>query len=304
MEYQDAVKSCAHTEEVKSTKKAAIMTPIENLYGRVEARQTSLEWSQADGQVQRQVAAYSLRPRLGTKMFNGRLDTYVETPVSSAARTSNFEQKQSVWVSTFNALETDHISITPYHESMLPHQNSPFSTTVALNVDAFTSLKTTMGEFTVHAGIEPKFTTGTRETMTNRVNREPGKIYSTLAPKKDGTTEIKQQEPDTAIEYIGGVAFVPSFAPKFRLSTDVYFDRLFHPVYNATSDQNGERLEKAGYAYEDSTLTDVVLSYKADSLTTIQNRTLIFHDGLYAANYKGKSTPRIQNRLSLIYKLF
>lgn len=299
-----AATTVSFAEEVKSTKKAAILTPIENAYGRVEARQTSLEWGQADGKVQRQVATYSLRPRLGTKMFNNRLDTYVETPVSNETRTSNFSQKQSVWVSTFTALDTGNFTITPYHESYLAHQDKPFTTKLAVNFDASTSLKTAVGEFTVHGGLEPFINTGTRETMTSRINREPGKTYSTLAPKEDGTIEVKQQEPDSVIEYIGGVAYTPSFAPKFKLSTDVYFDRLYHPVYNAVSDENGERLEKGGYAYEDSTMTDVILSYQADSLTTIQNRTMIFHDGLYAANFKGKDTPRIQNRLSLIYKLF
>jgi hypothetical protein len=237
-------------------------------------------------------------------MFNNRLDTYVETPVSNSARSSNFEQKQSVWSSTFAALETKNFTITPYHESFLAYHGTPFTTKVALNMDAVTSLKTSAGEFTVHGGLEPVFNTGTRETMTGRINREPGKSYAALTTKEDGSAEIKQQEPDTTLEYIAGVAYVPSFAPKFKLSTDVYFDRVYHPVYNALSDENGERVEKAGYAYEDSTLTDVILTYQADSLTSIQNRTMISHTGFYAANTKGKETPRIQNRLSLIYKLF
>ncbi len=299
-----AVTTASFGGDVTSAKKAAIMTPIENLYGRVEMRQTSLEWSQADGAVQREVTAYSLRPRLGTKMFKNRLDTFLETPVASSARTSNFDQRQSIWVSTFNALETDHISITPYQESLLAFHDSPFTTKVAVNVDAFTTVKTSIGDVTIHGGLEPNFNTGTRQTLTNRVNREPGKNYASLTTKDDGTSEIKQQEPDTTLEYFGGIAYTPSFAPKFRLATDVYFDRLYHPVYNAVSNENGEYIEKAGYAYEDSTLTDIVLSYQADSLTTIQNRTMVFHDGLYAANYKGKNTPRIQNRLSIVYKLF
>jgi hypothetical protein len=293
----------AMAEDVKSTKKAAILTPLENMYGRVEARHTSLEWLDADKNSANQVTGYSLHPRLGTKMFNNRLDTYVETPLSSSARSSNFSQKQSVWVSTFNAFESEHFTVIPYHESKLAHENNPFSTIVALNLDAFTSLKSSIGEFTVHGGLEPRFNTGTRETMTSRVNRDPGKTYSLVTKKDDGSAEVKQQEPDSTLEYIAGVAYVP-FAPKFRLSTDTYFDRVYHPVYNAVSDEKGERLEKSGYALEDSTMTDVILSYQADSLTTIQNRTLVFHEGLYAANYKGKATPRIQNRLSLIYKLF
>lgn len=299
-----AAASVAMAEDVKSTKKAAILTPIENLYGRVETRQTSLEWLDSNGESVNQVIGYSLRPRLGTKLFNNRLDTYVETPITNSKNTSNFSQGQSVWVSTFTALDKPNFSITPYHESLLAFRDKPFSTKVAVNFDAFTTLKTGAGELTVHGGIEPFLNTGTRETMTNRVNREPGKSYSLVTTKEDGSAEIKQQEPDTTLEYIAGVAYVPSFAPKFRLSTDVYFDRLYHPVYNAVSDEKGERIEKSGYAYEDSTMTDVILSYQADSLTTIQNRTLIFHNGLYAANYKGKDTPRIQNRLSLIYKLF
>jgi hypothetical protein len=298
-----AATTTAMAAEVTSTKKAAVMTPIENLYGRVELRQTSLEWGE-NGDVQRGVTLYSLRPRLGTKLFNNRLDTFIEVPVASDARSSNFLQRQTYWLTTFNALETSNFSITPYNESFLAHEDKPFTTKLAVTLDAFTTIKTTAGDVRLHGGLEPFMETGTRATMTNRINREPGKTYSLVTTTEDGSAEAAQREPSTALEYMVGVSYVPSFAPKFSLSTDVYFDRIYRPVYDAVSDESGERLEKTGYAVEDTTFTDVILAYNADSLTTIQNRLMIYHDGLYAANTKGKATPRIQNRLSLIYKLF
>ncbi len=56
----------AQAAEVTVTKKAAIMTPIENMYGRVEVRQTSMRWMNADGKVDNDVTSYRLIPRLGT----------------------------------------------------------------------------------------------------------------------------------------------------------------------------------------------------------------------------------------------
>ena len=298
-----AAASAAMGEEVQATKKAAIMTPIENLYGRIEARQTSLEWSQSDGQVQRNVTAYSLRPRLGTKMFKNRLDTYVETPIAIQSRTSNFSQGQSLWVMQYAALESQNFYITPYTESMLANQSKPFTTKAALNFDANASVRIIGGEFSFHGGIEPQMAIGTRESKTSLVAREEGKIYS-LVSEKDGKFEATQKEPTSTLEYIGGIGFKPNFAPKFSLTADVYFDRTYNPTYKAVVDDNGERLEKTGYAISDATTTDVILNYAADRLTSVQSRTLIFNDGLYASAPKGQGSPRIQQRLSLIHKLF
>lgn len=294
--------SAAMGEEVQATKKAAILTPIENLYGRVELRQTSQEWSAEDRSVQRSVASYQLRPRVGTKMFNNRLDTFAEVAFTNSARTSNFKQGQGYWYAEFAALQGDTFNITPYQESFLPYEGKAFETKLAVTLDAKTAgLNLGVGELTLHGGLEPQMGIGTREKTTSNVNRNREKL--TLS-EGAAAPEVKQQEPDFTLEYIGGIAFKPSFAPKFNLTADVYFDRNYKPVYDEVVDAEGQRLEKAGYAHEDKTLTDVILDYKADSLTTIRSRTMINHDGLFASANKPQSEPRIQQRLSLIHKLF
>jgi hypothetical protein len=72
------------------------------------------------------------------------------------------------------------------------------------------------------------------------------------------------------------------------------------------ADETGEHVEKTGYSIGERTLTDVVVTYKADSLTSIQSLTRLRHDGFYAANksHDPARMPQIEQRLSLIHKLF
>jgi hypothetical protein len=295
----------AHAEDVSATKKAAIMTPIENLYGRVEARQTAMQWESASGQKQRGVTSYKLVPRLGTRAFKDRLDIFVETPVANSARTSNYEQKASNYQATFAAYSGDILSVTPYAQGYLPHNGSDFTSDIALNTDAAKSFDTAIGKFTIHGGLEPQVSTGTEPTQGEASIRN----YGAMALKGDGSQEkksIAQSEPTTTLESIAGFSFTPSFAPKLSLATDAYFDRTFTPEYEMRADETGEHVEKTGYSIGERTLTDVVVTYKADSLTSIQSLTRLRHDGFYAANksHDPARMPQIEQRLSLIHKLF
>jgi hypothetical protein len=297
--------AAANGEEVSATKKAAIMTPIENLYGRIEARQTSMQWESATEGKKRGVTSYKLVPRIGTKAFNNRLDVYVETPIANEARTSNYKQSVSNYQTTFAAYAGNVFSVTPYAQGYLPHNGSDFSSDLAVNTDAAKTFDLTIGKLSIHGGLEPQVSTGTEPTQGEAIVRKNG----ALSLKDDGSPEkqsIAQREPTTTLEYIAGFSFTPSFAPKLSLATDAYFDRSYIPTYELRSDETGEHVEKTGYAINDKTLTDVVLTYKADALTSIQSLTRLRHDGFYAANkpHESPRMPQIEQRLSLIHNLF
>jgi alkyl hydroperoxide reductase subunit F len=70
------------------------------------------------------------------------------------------------------------------------------------------------------------------------------------------------------------------------------------------TDWLGDQVEKTGYAISDVTTTDFVVAYKADDLTTIQSLTRVRHDGFYAESKPYGALPQIEQRLSLIQKLF
>jgi hypothetical protein len=295
----------ARAEDVRTTKKAAIMTPIENLYGRIEARQTSMQWESEKAGKQRGVTSYKLVPRIGTKAFNNRLDIYVETPITNEARTSNYKQSISNYQTTLAAYTGNVFSITPYAQGYLPYNGSDFTSDIAINTDAAKTFELSFGKLSIHGGLEPQVSTGTEPTQGEAIVRKNG----ALSLKDDGSPEkqnITQREPTTTLEYIAGFAFTPTFAPKLSLGTDAYFDRSYIPTYELRSDETGDHMEKTGYKINDRTLTDVVLTYKADSLTSIQSLTRLRHDGFYAANKPSQSPrmPQIEQRLSLIHNLF
>jgi hypothetical protein len=292
-----AVAGSAMGEGVTATKKSPVMTPIENLYGRLEVRQTSKSDVDRTNKRQNRVSAYTLVPRIGTKAYSNRLDAYVEPRLVSSAQSSTFEQGKSFYQATFAALEGDHFTITPYVNGYLPYKNERLSSTLNLNFDAASSVDTGFGLLTFHAAIEPELATGTKVTKVDANVTSNGALSldDTGAPK---TKSVAPQEPTSTLEYVAGFAFVPSMAPKFSIGADTYVDREFAPVYEVREDAAGSHQEKTGYSISDKTTTDIVVVYKADSLTSIQSLTRVRQDGVLA------KVPAIEQRLSLIQKLF
>lgn len=292
--------------EVTATKKAAIMTPIENMYGRVEMRQTSMRWKNADGKIDNDVTSYRLIPRLGTTAFNDRLDVYVEVPVTSKTRSSMYSQSPTVYQATFAALSGDVFSITPYVQGYLPYNDSDFSSDAAVNFTAATTYDSVLGAFDLRAGVEPHVSSGTEPTKSDVGIRRNG----ALALGQDGSPEKKtvdHQEPTTMMEYLLGFTFTPHAAKKLSLSVDTFIDREYAPVYEIRESDGVQSLEKTGYKVGDATTTDVVLNYAADSLTSVQSLTRLRNDGWYAAGVRsadGSRMPQIEQRISLIHKLF
>jgi hypothetical protein len=296
----------AQAAEVTATKKAAIMTPIENMYGRVEVRQTSMRWKNADGKVDNDVTSYRLIPRLGTTAFNDRLDVYVEVPVTSESRTSMYTQSPTVYQATFAALSLEKFSITPYVQGYLPHNGSDFVSDAAVNFTAATTYDSVLGSVDLRAGVEPHVSSGTEPTKSDVRIRRNGAL--TLG--QDGNPEtrsVDHQEPTTMMEYLLGFTFTPHVAKKLSLSVDTFIDREYAPVYEIRDTDGVQTVEKTGYSIGDATTTDFVLNYAADSLTSVQSLTRVRNDGWYAAGVRssdGSRMPQIEQRISLVQKLF
>jgi hypothetical protein len=300
-----SVPATVMAEDVSATKKAAILTPIENLYGRVEARQTSMQWENSQKKIERGVASYRLVPRLGTKAFKDRLDVFVETPITNKARTSSYEQSRSFYQATFAAYSNGPFSVTPYSQGYLPFKGAGVESVIALNTDVSGSFEIIGGKLTLHGGIEPQINTGSKPATSEAAVVKNGAL--SLDENGNAQTQtIENREPGTTLEYIAGFSFTPSFAPKLSLTTDAYFDRVSTPTYELRSDETGDHVEKTGYDVNHKTLTDVVVAYKADKETTIQSLTRIRHVGFYedAQNYSASRVPQIEQRISLIQKLF
>ena len=301
-----ALARAANGEEVNATKKAAIMTPIENLYGRVEARQTSMRWKNESGDLQSGVTSYRLIPRLGTTAYNGRFDVYVETPISNEARTSAYSQSTSAYQATFAALQGDMFTIMPFVQGYLPHNGSDFSSDAAVNFDLGKTLELNIGKITFHGSFEPHMASGTEPSRSEAPMLTNGSyaLGDNGSPK---TKTVDHQEPTTALDYIVGFAYTPAAAPKLSLCVDAFFDRMYTPTYKVNGDGESERMEKTGYSITDSTTTDIVVTYAADKLTSIQSLTRLRHGGLYtngiAYGSEGR-VPQVEQRLSLVQKLF
>lgn len=292
--------------EVTATKKAAIMTPIENMYGRVELRQTSMRWKNDNNSVESGVTSYRLVPRLGTKAFDDRLDVYVEVPITNEARTSSYTQSPSVYQATFAAVSGDVFSVTPYVQGYLPYNGSDFQSDAAVNVSVGTSYESVLGTLELRAGLEPHVSSGTEPTRSDVRIRRNGSLSLNVDGSPE-SREIENREPTTMMEYLLGFTLTPKATPKLSLSVDTFIDREFAPVYEVRDLEGRESVEKTGYKIGDATTTDVVLNYEADKLTSIQSLTRFRNDGWYAAGVKsseGGRVPQVEQRISLVHKLF
>jgi|694.fasta_scaffold140682_2 hypothetical protein len=293
-------------EVTATNKKAAIMTPIENMYGRIELRQTSMRWKNTDGKIDNGVSSYRLVPRLGTKAFNDRLDVYVEVPITNEARTSMYSQSPSTYQATFAALSGEVFSVTPYVQGYLPHNGSDFTSDAAVNLTAAKSVDLALGTLDLRLGFEPHVASGTQPTRSDVGIRRNGSLSLDQAGKPE-TKTIDNREPTTMVEYLVGFTLTPKATPKLSLSVDTFIDREFAPVYEVRDTNGSESVEKTGYKIGDATTTDFVLNYAADKLTSVQSLTRVRNDGWYAAGVSssdGARMPQVEQRISLIHKLF
>ena len=276
------------------------------MYGRVELRQTSMRWKNSEGQIENGVSSYRLVPRLGTTAFNDRLDVYVEVPITNEARTSMYSQSASTYQATFAALSGDVFSVTPYVQGYLPHNGSDFTSDAAVNLTAAKSVDLALGTLDLRLGFEPHVASGTQPTRSDVGIRRNG----SLSLDQEGNPETKtidNREPTTMVEYLVGFTLTPKATPKLSLSVDAFIDREFAPVYEVKDTNGSESVKKTGYKIGDATTTDFVLTYAADKLTSVQSLTRVRNDGWYAsgvASSDGSRMPQVEQRLSLIHKLF
>ena len=293
-----AAASSAMGEQVTASKRSPIMTPIENVYGTIEVRQTSKSEKAADGTRSNRVSSYRLVPRLGTKAFNDRLNLYANFPVQNVVKTSNVVKVRSDYAAIFAAVAADNYSITPYVNGLLPNNDDRFDAMLAVTFDLAASVETGIGALGFHGAIEPEMATGTQSKAVDAQRMSNGQL-SLAEDGSANTKKVSAQEPTPTMEYVAGVSFTPSSAPKFSLTADVYVDREYAAAYVVREDDTGaSRQEKTGYNITNKSLTDIILAYKADKLTTIQSLSRIRQDGVIA------TAPRIEQRLSLIHKMF
>jgi hypothetical protein len=293
-----AAASSAMGGEVTATKRSPIMTPIENAYGTIEVRQISKSDKAADGTRSNRVSSYRLVPRLGTTVFNDRLNLYAQFPVENVVKTSTITKTKSDYAAIFSAVQAEHYSITPFVKGLLPSDQNRFDAVLAVTFDLASSVDTGIGALSFHGALEPEMATGTKSKDDVDAKVISNGQYSLAEDGAPATQKVTPQEPTPTMEYAAGASFTPSIAPKLSLTVDLYVDREFAAAYVVREDDEGSRQEKTGYKITNTSLTDIVLAYKADSLTTIQSLSRIRQDGVMA------TAPRIEQRLSLIHKMF
>ena len=303
-----ASSAAAYGEEVKTSKTAAINTAINNLYGSVDLRQASYQAASDDKEDSRTL--FSVRPTLGTKLFDGKVDTYFTAPFFHRNKTANLDQPYLLHETDVTLLDNEYTTIRPYFDAVFPKGGEVSSSNFHAYLELHTIQKgTAVGDLTPFVALEPMvaYHDKAQTAKASVDSSNAGKNSTALTTNSDGTTTIGKQEPESALEYTVGVNYVPATIKKLTVTGAAILTREYDPQYKMVQSVEGDnQVEKTGYTIRDTTKNQLVLSYKASDTTTISNDFRYRLNGFYAstANTDVVGYQRIENRLVLTYKLF
>ena len=307
-----ATSVAAYGEEVKTSKVAALNTAIDNLYGSVSIRQASYEAPTEKRDEKRTLL--SVRPRLGTKLFDGKVDAFFEAPLWHASNTAHFEQRYILPEVDVTLLDDDYATIMPYFDAVMPKGGEILSSNIHAYLELHAKINgTPAGDLTPFVAVEPamnfhdKAQTTTVDESSSSKNSGGLALTDTTDNSGNRTRTTNQQEPGTQVQYSAGVNYVPSVVKKLTVTAQALFTREYNPRYAIVEQSNGEtKEEKTGYDTTDTTMNNLILSYKADDKVTVSNDFRYRLNGFYAetAHADIGGYQRIENRLVLTYKLF
>ena len=293
-----------------SAEKAASYRILPTLYSSVEMRHT-LARAQDDDQVVKSVPNLSLRPIIGMKYLENRIDssfTFIfrrnpkELPVS----------RDILYNETFiKVLNGQNGFISPYAYSEFDRENMDYKfSKVGLN---FTGEKSVQGRWTVlklKGYIEPKVLVISDKYATSKdfaVTPRNETSQSSLALNSSGATTMERRH----ITYLDdfGASFKLSPANLTQLYTGLSVDvtSRWTPRYVARDTSGGIDTSFNGYERRSLTLTRWSLSYKFTDRLTLTNQLGHYDGGLYEYEIDARfadprheiNSARWENRMSL-----
>jgi hypothetical protein len=292
----------ANAEEIKAVKKSAGQQVSDNLYGNVEARMQTLQFNDAAGNTQGS-RDFVLRPKLGTKIFNEKLDLNLTMPIVNKQKSAKTEKARAEVEGTLSMYSSDRMDIELYTFNYLQNNESPYDGYANLDVTfkrSFDRLALGVVDASVLLEAESNLTTKSMPSTVSRRERTDG--LALAADEK--TNPPEQKETNKALTVYPTVAVSPSVVPGVKLALGSIFTNTYKPVYKEVINESGESaIQSDGYDVSRSTQVRYTVTYKISDAVSVYNQLRQNFVG-YAESSQDVKGARLDNRTGITMSLF
>lgn len=290
--------------DVAVEKRASALDVLTNTYTKVEARH-GLDLSMEGNKLKNSTPRVEVRPTVGTRLVDGRLDLNVTFGAIKKSGTAEFTQRNPEIVAELSAYSGDNLSVTPYLDVFTPFAGKGTSGKMAVNTAVKTQeLSTGAGTISLTASVEPGVETASRpgfapvDIRVDRSADELGLVYN----EEKSTHETEKREPNLSNEAVATITFKPSNLAGVTASLGGFVDTEWSPKYEVVvSEEESFDVRKAGYNVINTSFNRLRLTWAVNDRVLFINDTLQYIDGIYEKRVDGK---RWENVARLSYTLF
>ena len=289
---------------VAAEKRASAMDVLTNTYTKVEARH-GLDLNMQGDSVKHTTPRVEVRPTIGTRLVDGRLDLNVTFGAIKRPGSAEFKQRNPEIVAELSAFSGDTVSVTPYLDIFTPFAGKGTTGKMAVNAAAksrdFTG---SAGSVSLTASVEPGVETASRpgfapvDIQVDRSGSELGLVYN----EEKSVHETEKREPNLSNEAVAAITFKPARLAGVTASLGGFVDTEWAPKYEAVlTEEDSVDVRKAGYTVTNSSFSRLRLTWAVNDRVLFINDTLQYVDGVYEKQVNGK---RWENVARLSYTLF
>lgn len=293
----------ANAEGITTTKKSGGQQVSDNLYGDVETRLTSWRYFDANGNTQAN-RDLALRPKLGTKIMNERLDLNLTLPVVNRQGSAVSEQARPEALADFTVFESDRVLVSVNTTNYMATSTKPYDGYLDFDV-TFTRKfdRLPVGEVTLSLLLEADINLTTKNTSANVVSRERSDGLG-LA-ETDVADKPEQKETTKALIAYPKVAFAPAAIPGLTLSIGSLMGPTYTPKYEQIVDAatGDSKTKTVGYEVRPQTQNRYTIKYAFNEKVSVFNQLRQNLKG-YQESRMDASNPALENRTGLTVTLF
>lgn len=291
--------------DVTSEKRASAQDVITNAYTRVEVRH-GLNLNMNGESVGSMSPRMEVRPTVGTRLANGRLDLNVTFGAIKDSKTAEFKQRNPEIIAELSAFSSNNFSLTPFLDVFTPFAGKGTTGKMALNTEVKSrEFSGPAGSLTLTASVEPGIETASRSgfaPVENQVGR-PGNDFGLVFDEKTQTEQTTKREPNMSNETVAAITFKPARISGLTASLSGFVDTEWMPKYEAVASaqsESGVDVRKVGYSVSNTSFNRVRLTWAVNDRVLFINDTLQYIDGIYEKRVDGK---RWENVARLSYTL-
>jgi hypothetical protein len=295
----------ANAEGVTATKKSGGQQVMDNLYGDVEARVTTWRFYDKAGNTQA-TRDLALRPKLGTKVMNERLDLNLTLPILNRQNSVVSEQARPEAYAELSIYENEHVDVNLNTTNYMQTKDGAY--------EAYLDLDTTVkhkfaplaaGTFNVSCLIELESTLSTQKAEANILSREHTD-GTALTDIEDKNTDTPQQKSNTKSIYVyPKISYEPAAIAGLTFSLGSIMGPSYTQKYNQTVDAStGEsKLKEAGYEVRVYSQNRYTVKYAINSDISVYNQLRQNVRG-YNEERMAPGQPELENRTGITMNLF